>query len=150
LCGFQPLPAIAENLKNTPELAALIPPAIVEAFTSISSTPSPTSPEAKLALKNVFAALMTAEEAEYKKQLELLVQRYQSSTSSSPEGSIEELVLRLNSQFPGDIGIFCAFMLNHVALQPGEAIFLGAGEPHAYVSGGKSLFFSCSYISHRL
>jgi hypothetical protein len=32
--------------------------------------------------------------------------------------------------------VFCAFLLNYVSLQPGEAIFLGAGEPHAYVSGG--------------
>jgi len=137
LCGFQPLPDIAQNLSSTPELAALIPPAITEAFISISSTSSPTGPEAKAALKNVFAALMTAEEVEFKKQLDLLVQRYQKSSSTHSEGSIEELVLRLNSQFPGDIGVFCAFMLNHVALQPGEAIFLGAGEPHAYVSGGR-------------
>ncbi|KAK7460918.1 Mannose-6-phosphate isomerase [Stygiomarasmius scandens] len=135
LCGFQPLPDIVQNLSSTPELAALIPPAITEAFISISSTSSPTGPEAKAALKNVFAALMTAEEAEFRKQLDLLVQRYQKSSSTHSEGSIEELVLRLNSQFPGDIGVFCAFMLNHVALQPGEAIFLGAGEPHAYVSG---------------
>ncbi|KAF5365186.1 hypothetical protein D9758_005347 [Tetrapyrgos nigripes] len=135
LCGFQPLPAIAENLKSTPELAALIPPAITQEFISLSSSPSPSSPEAKAALKNVFAALMTAEESNYKKQLDLLVKRYQSSGPSYPEGSVEELVLRLDSQFPGDIGIFCVFVLNYVALQPGEAIFLGAGEPHAYVSG---------------
>ena len=54
------------------------------------------------------------------------------------ESGVKDLVLRLNSQFPGDIGVFCAFMLNYVTLNPGEAIFLGAGEPHAYVSGGKS------------
>ena len=27
-------------------------------------------------------------------------------------------------------------MLNYAHLQPGEAIFLAAGEPHAYLSGG--------------
>jgi len=43
--------------------------------------------------------------------------------------------LKLNAQFPGDIGVFCPFMLNYVKLAPGEAMFLGAGEPHAYVSG---------------
>ncbi|KAF9241651.1 RmlC-like cupin domain-containing protein [Melanogaster broomeanus] len=34
-----------------------------------------------------------------------------------------------------NVGVFCAFMLNYVKLKPGQAIFLGAGEPHAYVSG---------------
>jgi len=51
------------------------------------------------------------------------------------EDEVRELVLRLNAQFPNDIGIFCAFLLNYVKLSPGEAIFLGAGEPHAYISG---------------
>lgn len=37
--------------------------------------------------------------------------------------------------FPGDPGVIAAMLLNHVLLQPGEAIFLGAGVPHAYISG---------------
>jgi len=51
-----------------------------------------------------------------------------------------ELVLRLNSQFPGDVGCFCAYFLNHVTLQPGEAMFLGPNLPHAYLSGGMCLW----------
>ncbi|KAG5519691.1 hypothetical protein PMAC_001847 [Pneumocystis sp. 'macacae'] len=50
---------------------------------------------------------------------------------------VYEVVLRLNDQFPGDIGIFCAFLLNHVRLMPGEGIFLEANTPHAYLCGGK-------------
>ncbi|MFE7778105.1 mannose-6-phosphate isomerase, class I [Streptomyces sp. NPDC057445] len=37
--------------------------------------------------------------------------------------------------FPGDPGVIAAMLLNHVRLQPGEALFLGAGVPHAYISG---------------
>ncbi|KAB1143867.1 mannose-6-phosphate isomerase, class I [Streptomyces luteolifulvus] len=37
--------------------------------------------------------------------------------------------------FPGDPGVIAAMLLNHVRLQPGEALFLGAGIPHAYLSG---------------
>ncbi|MEV6840778.1 mannose-6-phosphate isomerase, class I [Streptomyces sp. NPDC051133] len=37
--------------------------------------------------------------------------------------------------FPGDPGVIAALLLNHVRLQPGEALFLGAGIPHAYISG---------------
>ncbi|KAJ3746460.1 mannose-6-phosphate isomerase [Lentinula detonsa] len=133
LCGFKPLSNIAKYLFITPELSALIPKAITENFLSVSSGSDSTSPEAKAALKDLFSALMNADETLIKGQLEALVHRYQSP--SSEDGSIEELVLRLNSQFPGDVGVFCAFILNYITLSPGEAIFLGAGEPHAYVSG---------------
>ncbi|MXM67155.1 mannose-6-phosphate isomerase, class I [Streptomyces sp. HUCO-GS316] len=37
--------------------------------------------------------------------------------------------------FPGDPGVIAAMLLNHVRLQPGEALFLGAGIPHAYLNG---------------
>lgn len=37
--------------------------------------------------------------------------------------------------FPGDRGVIAAMLLNHVTLQPGEALFLGAGVPHAYFGG---------------
>ncbi|MEW2296665.1 mannose-6-phosphate isomerase, class I [Streptomyces sp. NPDC006743] len=37
--------------------------------------------------------------------------------------------------YPGDPGVLAAMLLNHVRLQPGEALFLGAGIPHAYLSG---------------
>ncbi|KAE9402731.1 mannos-6-phosphate isomerase [Gymnopus androsaceus JB14] len=133
LCGFQPLSAIARHLFITPELSALIPKTITENFLSVSSGSSSTSPEAKAALKDVFSALMTADEGLIKGQIDALVHRYQTPTPE--DGSIEELVLRLNDQFPGDVGVFCAFILNYITLSPGEAIFLGAGEPHAYVSG---------------
>ena len=37
--------------------------------------------------------------------------------------------------FPGDVGVVLALLLNHVRLQPGEAIYLGAGTVHAYLRG---------------
>ena len=50
--------------------------------------------------------------------------------------SVENLLLRLNSQFPGDVGCFSVYFLNYMVLQPGEAIFLEANLPHAYLAGG--------------
>ncbi|MEU9305492.1 mannose-6-phosphate isomerase, class I [Streptomyces sp. NPDC048269] len=38
-------------------------------------------------------------------------------------------------EFPGDPGVIAAMLLNHFRLQPGEAVFLGAGVPHAYFQG---------------
>ncbi len=37
--------------------------------------------------------------------------------------------------FPDDIGVVVALLLNHVRLEPGEAIFNGSGTVHAYLRG---------------
>lgn len=44
-------------------------------------------------------------------------------------------VLRAAEAFPGDVGAVLSLLLNHVRLQPGEAIYLGAGNVHAYLHG---------------
>ncbi|MFE9679553.1 mannose-6-phosphate isomerase, class I [Streptomyces sp. NPDC006259] len=41
----------------------------------------------------------------------------------------------LAHHYPGDPGVIAAMLLNHVRLQPGEALYLGAGIPHAYLDG---------------
>ena len=46
------------------------------------------------------------------------------------------LLLRLYDQYPGDIGCYAVFFLNYLCLQEGQAIFLAANEPHAYLYGG--------------
>jgi len=135
LCGFLPLNQIAAYLTSTPEFASLIPDTIVETFLGIAQTSASCGPSEKAALKDLFSSVMTAEEAVFKEKLAALVKRYESGGEVQDEQSVKPLVLRLNSQFPGDIGVFCAFMLNYVLLNPGEAIFLAAGEPHAYVTG---------------
>ncbi len=44
-------------------------------------------------------------------------------------------MLRLSQQHPGDPAAAMALLLNHVALNPGQAIFLGPGNLHAYLHG---------------
>lgn len=41
----------------------------------------------------------------------------------------------LNSFYPGDPGVLISLLLNRVSLQPGEAVYLPAGNVHAYLSG---------------
>jgi mannose-6-phosphate isomerase len=45
------------------------------------------------------------------------------------------LCASLARHYPGDPGVLAAMLLNHVRLSPGEALYLGAGVPHAYLSG---------------
>ncbi len=44
-------------------------------------------------------------------------------------------VLELSERYPGDAGVLAALLLNRVTLAPGEALFLPAGNLHAYLSG---------------
>jgi mannose-6-phosphate isomerase len=45
------------------------------------------------------------------------------------------LVTYLAECYPGDIGAVVSLLLNHVVLQPGEALCLPSGNMHAYISG---------------
>ncbi len=45
------------------------------------------------------------------------------------------LVCRIDAQYRGDPGIIVAALLNYVTLEPGQALYLGAGNMHAYVCG---------------
>ncbi|MDF2411436.1 mannose-6-phosphate isomerase, class I [Aeromonas sp. 2HA2] len=45
------------------------------------------------------------------------------------------LITNLAAQYPGDVGLFSPLLLNVVTLQPGQAMFLDACTPHAYVRG---------------
>jgi mannose-6-phosphate isomerase len=42
---------------------------------------------------------------------------------------------RLASMYPGNGGVLVALLMHHVRLSPGQSLFLGAGNAHAYLSG---------------
>ncbi len=63
------------------------------------------------------------------------IESVDSSQSHLNANKSRELVERLLAQFPGDTGALVALMLNEVSLEPGEAIYLPAGNIHAYLSG---------------
>lgn len=44
-------------------------------------------------------------------------------------------VLELGERYPGDAGVLAAMLLNRITLEPGEAIYLPAGNLHAYLEG---------------
>lgn len=57
---------------------------------------------------------------------------------ASDEGELGEFartVLELDEVFPADPGILAALLLNRVVLQPGEAVFVPAGQMHAHLRG---------------
>lgn len=57
------------------------------------------------------------------------------AAAGSPYERADATVLRLAEEHPGDPGAVASLLLNRVTLEPGEALFLAAGELHAYLSG---------------
>lgn len=55
-----------------------------------------------------------------------------------------KLLLQLHQQHPGDIGCFAIYFLNLLTLKPGEAMFLDANVPHAYLKGDCVECMACS------
>ncbi|KAF8603418.1 mannose-6-phosphate isomerase [Ceratobasidium sp. AG-I] len=128
-CNFRPLPEISTFLTSVPEFASLIPESARKAL----SDPSPSDP--KGALRAVFDALMNASDDTVQSALDKLIKRYESGGAKEEEKDVAQLAQTLEKQYPGDVGVFCVFLLNVVQLEEGEAMFLQADEPHAYISG---------------
>ncbi len=55
----------------------------------------------------------------------------------APDAYAEDFALAaaLAGHYPGDPGVLVALLLNHVRLAPGEAIWMPAGNLHAYLNG---------------
>lgn len=86
------------------------------------------------ALKDAFTSLMMCPESVYGKASRSLQRRLKSSSSNS-RSEKDDLFIRIFKEYPGDVGTLAVFFLNYVKLQPGEAIYLSANEPHAYLAG---------------
>lgn len=143
-CGFRPPQQIAGFIDSVPEFAAVLG-ASAESFKSKFAGGVKSDAQTKEGLKEMFTALMTAYDGPVAEQVEKLVARLAKETGDENKEE-RELVATLNKDFPGDVGIFCTFVLNIVHLKPGEAVFLKANEPHAYLDGGQSrgTYSSCS------
>ena len=55
-----------------------------------------------------------------------------------------EVRLKLHQEFPDDVECFAEYFLNHITLQPGQAMFLDANLPHVYLSGDCMECMACS------
>ncbi|KAI3403428.2 PMI1 [Candida oxycetoniae] len=141
-CGFKPVDQLAKSLETVQELRRIIGEDISRQF--IDSV-KPNAKKGSLEditnrqlLRKVFGKLMNTDEETMKRETASLVQ----SSIDEPEifskldSRLPELIQRMNKQFPNDIGLFCGcILLNHVHLNKGEAMFLQAKDPHAYISG---------------
>lgn len=148
LCGFRPLEEIAHFLSSVPSLRKLVGESEAQAFQSaIKGQETSDDPEVgkknKKALQQAFRSLMESKKENIEEASKELVESAEKegedfAGGGGPSNTGEELadlVIRLNGQFPNDIGSFVLFFLNYVKLEVGEAMFLKADDIHAYLSG---------------
>lgn len=57
------------------------------------------------------------------------------SGSERDFGPVAQTTLELAGSYPGDAGVLASLLLNRITLQPGQGLFLAAGNLHAYLRG---------------
>ncbi|WNI15775.1 mannose-6-phosphate isomerase, class I [Actinacidiphila sp. ITFR-21] len=89
------------------------------------------------ALREVLAAVLGADPAETAATARAAAEAAArlAETPGTPHATAYAAYAGIAHSFPGDRGVIAAMLLNHVRLQPGEALYLGAGVPHAYLEG---------------
>lgn len=143
LCGFRPLQEIQDFLQTVPELRTIVGD---EAAIKLCQCKADSSSNVQACLKTCFENVMKCNPAVRKSNLQSLVARMSKVDKGSAEfrSTLGELLLRLNGQFPGDVGCFVIYFLNHIRLSPGEAMYLSANVPHAYLDGNCIECMACS------
>ena len=83
-------------------------------------------------LKCFFQALMTMNRH---RQKQIIDNSLKNARKLSQENQIFKWMINLQHEYEIDIGVFAPIFLNLICLEPGEAMFLPAGELHAYLDG---------------
>lgn len=131
LCGFVPLEELKHAVQMNPEIKEVVGSAHIEEVFNVTAHDENTKP----ILQSLFTTLMSASSDAISQALTKLISRLNTKKEERELSDKEKLVLRLEKQYPGDVGVIAVFLFNHVKLNPGEALYLGANEPHAYLFG---------------
>ncbi|GAA1388587.1 mannose-6-phosphate isomerase, class I [Kitasatospora putterlickiae] len=122
LCGFR-RPADAAAL-----LAGLGVPALAPVVALLGAE------DESEALSRALAAVLTLSGPQAAEAVRDTAEAVGKAVAEDPDGPYAPY-LRIARDFPGDVGLIAGMLLNHVLLRAGEALYLGAGVPHAYLHG---------------
>ena len=121
--GFRVFEQIIENFDtlNLPSLKGLFLPFKEEPCSS--------------SLATFFSSLLVLEGRHRKQALNELLASIEFINEDDSAYQASLLITHLNKLYPEDIGLFAPLFLNIIELQSGEAMFLYAETPHAYIKG---------------
>lgn len=68
------------------------------------------------------------------------------------DADVQRVMLRLSTEYPGDLGILMPLMLNLLQLKTGQSFFMTVDEPHAYLRGDilEVLLYCCDRAKRRM
>ncbi|WP_425863663.1 mannose-6-phosphate isomerase, class I [Arthrobacter sp. TWP1-1] len=131
LCGFRPCAEAAELFRAVGAAIASTGAEVPELLGQVEMTLNSRMAE-PMVVRKAFEMLIGGGPA----TTELVGLAAAALSASSGELSASLLtVVELAKQYPGDSGVLVSLLLNRVSLEPGEAIYLPAGNIHAYLSG---------------
>ncbi|KAK4783487.1 hypothetical protein SAY86_007861 [Trapa natans] len=133
LCGFISFEELKDVLWDVPEIAELVGTEYVDQYLRLNEEDE--GEKGKPILQSIFTKLMSARNEQVSEVISKLRSRLDLQIQARELSDKEQLVLHLENQYPSDVGVISAFFLNYVKLNPGEALYLAANEPHAYLSG---------------
>ncbi|CAA0817274.1 Mannose-6-phosphate isomerase 2 [Striga hermonthica] len=133
LCGFVSLQELKTVIQSVPEIVEVVGSSCADQV--LHTTQEDGEEKVKDVLRSLFNHLMSASKSLISYVTLKLISRLSLKEQEGTLTDKEQLVLRLEKQYPGDIGLIASFLFNYVKLKPGEALYLGANEPHAYLQG---------------
>lgn len=101
-----------------------------DTFASIQASLRSLSPHE--ALRLLFDTMLNMPASEKEKAIAEAMGRAKNNRPTDP---ISTWLIKLQKAYPGDIGILAPVILNLVCLAPGQAMYLPAGQLHAYLDG---------------
>ena len=118
LCGFRAIPATLELL------SALDTPVLAKYVDALRARPD------RDGLREVVTGLLTVPADRRRRLVDAVVAACAAGTGPEFATAVE-----LGTAYPGDPGVIIALLLNRIRLEPGEALFLAAGNMHCYLRG---------------
>lgn len=132
LCGFRPAAesrAVFLHLVQCLEVAGLDVPALLpRLLEDLARSDEPA------ALRAAFERLIAGGE-DVAAATAAVVAALVSGAPMASHGAELTTVVNLNQDYPGDPGVLISLLLNRISLAPGEAVYLPAGNVHAYLHG---------------
>lgn len=134
LCGFRPCGEAADLFRAVADAITASGSPVPELLSQVSMTLNSHMAE-PMVIRSAFEALIGGGEAAGS-----LVGLAASALAAAPGGvggldAALATVVDLAEQYPGDPGVLISLLLNRVSLVPGQAVYLPAGNIHAYLSG---------------
>jgi mannose-6-phosphate isomerase len=133
LCGFRPCADAAVLFQAVADAIAAAGAQVPELLKLVTTTLAADMAE-PMVIRSAFEALIGGAEA----SRELVELAAASLARQDTEGGLDaalRTVVELSRQYPGDPGVLISLLLNRVSLRPGQAMYLPAGNIHAYLSG---------------